>query len=69
MRRSRFRNPTYQNVFGDNFSNSLAQHQSETLLLSNITNGLENISITVLLRMAGERTEARIDESLASIAL
>lgn|GEM_PF-5462205 len=53
MRRSRFRNPTYQNVFGDNFSNSLAQHQSETLLLSNITNGLENISITVFCEWLG----------------
>lgn len=47
MRRLRSRTSTYQNVFGGNFSNFLAQHQSETLLLSNITTGLENILITV----------------------
>lgn len=42
-----FRNSTYQTVAGDTFSDLLAQHQSETLIQSNVTTGLEDISTSV----------------------
>ena len=42
-----FRSSTYQTAAGDTFSDLLAQHQSETLIQSNVTQGLENISTSV----------------------
>jgi len=42
-----FRSSTYQAQVGDTFSDLLAQHQSEALIQSNITSGLENISTAV----------------------
>jgi len=42
-----FRSSTYQTVVGDTFSDLLAQHESETLIQSNVTTGLEDISTSV----------------------
>ena len=42
-----FRSSTYQTLVGDTFSDLLAQHQSEALIQSNTTTGLENISTAV----------------------
>ena len=42
-----FRSSTYQTLAGNTFSDLLAQHQSEALIQSNITTGLENISTNV----------------------
>ncbi|MFK7896359.1 MAG: CCXG family PEP-CTERM protein [Myxococcota bacterium] len=42
-----FRNSTYQTQVGDTFSDLLAQHESETLIQSSITQGLENISTSI----------------------
>jgi hypothetical protein len=42
-----FRSSTYQTQIGATFSDLLAQHQSEALIQSNITTGLENISTAV----------------------
>lgn len=42
-----FRESTYQTQAGDTFSDLLAQHQSETLIQSSVTTGLENVSTTV----------------------
>ena len=42
-----FRSSTYQTVAGDTFSDLLAQHESEVLIQSNVTTGLENISTSV----------------------
>jgi hypothetical protein len=42
-----FRQSTYQVSAGDTFSDLLAQHQSGSLIQSNVTTGLEDISTTV----------------------
>lgn len=42
-----FRRSTYQTQPGDGFLDLLAQHESETLIQSNVTTGLENISTSV----------------------
>lgn len=42
-----FRSSTYQVMAGDTFSDLLAQHQSESLIQSNTTTGLEDISTSV----------------------
>jgi hypothetical protein len=42
-----FRNSTYQSQVGDTFSDLLAQHESEALIQSTVTTGLENISTAV----------------------
>ena len=42
-----FVSSTYQTQAGDTFSDLLIQHQSGTLIQSNVTNGLENISTGV----------------------
>ena len=42
-----FRRSTYQTAAGDSFADLLAQHQSETLIQSNVTTGLEDISTAI----------------------
>lgn len=45
--RADFRNSTYQVQTGDSFADLLAQHESETLIQSNVTTGLEDISTAI----------------------
>jgi len=42
-----FRSSTYQVTASDTFTSLLAQHQSESIIQTNITTGLENVSTTV----------------------